>query len=256
MMDFKGDFALEGKIALVTGASRGIGEAIARGLAASGVTVVLASRKLEELEKVKEALISDGGAAIAVACNTGKPGEIAALFDRISNEFGRLDILVNNAATNPFAGLAVDVPEWAFDKTVAVNMKGYFLASQHAARMMIDQGSGVIINIASVAALVALPMQTVYSMTKAAVLAMTRGLARELGPHGIRVNAIAPGVVKTHFSKFLADSPKIAKPLLEATALKRFAEPSEIVGAALFLASDMSSYTSGTVIVCDGGALA
>ncbi|NOZ78879.1 MAG: glucose 1-dehydrogenase [Acidobacteria bacterium] len=255
-MDFTRGFGLDGKIALVTGASRGIGEAIARAFAANGVTVVLASRKPEGLEKVKDSLISAGGSAIAVACNTGKPDQVAALFDRIVDEYGRLDILVNNAATNPFAGLAVDVPEWAFDKTVAVNMKGYFLASQRAARMMIDRGSGVIINIASVAGLEALPMQTVYSMTKAAVLAMTRGLARELGPHGIRVNAIAPGVVKTRFSKFLTETPEIGQPLLEATALKRFAEPAEIAGAALFLASDMSSYTTGTVIICDGGALA
>ncbi len=255
-MDGTGDFGLDGKIALVTGASRGIGAAIARTYAAHGVTVVLASRKLEELEKVKDTIVSSGGRAIAIVCNTGKPPQIEALFERISDELGHIDILVNNAATNPFAGNAVDVPEWAFDKTVSVNMKGYFIASQHAARMMIERGSGVIINIASVAALAALPMQTVYSMTKAAVLAMTRGLARELGPHGIRVNAIAPGVVKTHFSKFLAETPEISRPLLEATALKRFAEPGEIAGAALFLASDMSSYTTGTVIVCDGGALA
>ncbi len=255
-MDFTEGFGLQGKVALVTGASRGIGEAIARAFAAHGVTVVLASRKMEGLERVKNAIVSAGGRAITAVCNTGKPDQITEVFQRISDELGRIDILVNNAATNPFAGNAVDVPEWAFDKTVAVNMKGYFIASQHAARMMIEQGSGVIINIASVAALEALPMQTVYSMTKAAVLAMTRGLARELGPHGIRVNAIAPGVVKTHFSQFLADTPEIAQPLLDATALKRFAEPDEIAGAALFLASDMSSYTTGTVVVCDGGALA
>lgn len=250
------DFKLDGKIALVTGASRGIGAAVASGFAAHGATVVLASRKLDALEQVVGAIEKEGGRATAMVCNTGRPEEIHGLFDRISEELGRLDILVNNAATNPFSGPVADTPEWAFDKTVAVNMKGYFLACQRAARMMVAQGSGSIINMASVAAYAALPMQTVYSMTKAAVVALTKGLAREVGPRGVRVNAIAPGVVKTHFSRALSENPEVSGALMELTALKRFGEPSEIVGAALYLASDLSSYTTGSVILCDGGSLA
>jgi NAD(P)-dependent dehydrogenase (short-subunit alcohol dehydrogenase family) len=248
---------LEGKIALVTGASRGIGEAIARGFAEHGATVVISSRKQESLDAVAESINDSGpGKAIAIAAHSGKKNEIDALFDRVEKECGRLDVLVNNAATNPFFGTVVDVEEWAFDKTMEVNVSGYFFACQRAARMMTGQGKGSIINIASINGISPAPFQVVYSMTKAAVISLTKGLAKEVGPQGVRVNAIAPGLVETHFAQALIDNPEIHKEVVAMTPLHRHAQPQEIVGAALYLASDTSSFTTGSVIVCDGGATA
>jgi NAD(P)-dependent dehydrogenase (short-subunit alcohol dehydrogenase family) len=250
------EFSLEGKTAIITGSSRGIGEAIARAFARHGASVVLSSRKQEALDAVASSINSEGGRALAVACHTGKPDQISALFERVQKEFGSLDILVNNSATNPYFGAAVDCPESAYDKTFEVNVKGYFLMSQHAARMMATRGSGSIINVASIAGISAGPFQVVYSMTKAAVINMTKGFAKELGPQGVRVNAIAPGLVETKFAAALVENPDILKMHNQMTPLKRHAQPNEMVGAALYLASDASSYTTGSVIVCDGGATA
>jgi NAD(P)-dependent dehydrogenase (short-subunit alcohol dehydrogenase family) len=248
------DFNLEGKVAVITGASRGIGEAIARGLAANGCDVVLASRKQEGLDPVAASINGEGaGRALPIACHTGKPEAIEALFERVVSEFGRLDILVNNAATNPFYGPAVEMPEWAFDKTMEVNVKGYFVMSQGAARLMVEQKSGSIINIASIAAMSPAHGQVVYGMTKAAVITMTKGLAKELGPAGIRVNAIAPGLVETKFAGALIEDPEIQQHIKDSTPLGRHGQPEEIVGAALYQASDISSFNTGSVIVCDGG---
>ena len=251
------DFNLEGKTAIVTGSSRGIGEAIARGLAENGATVVLSSRKQDALDAVAESVNSEGkGKALAIACHTGKPDQIEALFERVRSECGGIDILVNNSATNPYFGAAVDCPEPAFDKTFEVNVKGYFMMTQQAARMMVKKQSGSIINVASIAGVSAGPMQVVYSMTKAAVINMTKGFAKELGPQGVRVNAIAPGLVETKFAAALIENPEILKMVNDFTPMKRHAQPHEMVGAALYLASDASSFTTGSVIVCDGGATA
>jgi NAD(P)-dependent dehydrogenase (short-subunit alcohol dehydrogenase family) len=251
------DFSLDGKTAIVTGASRGIGEAIARGLAENGATVVLSSRKQEALDAVAESINSEGkGKAIAIACHTGKPDQIAALFERVQSECGGLDILVNNSATNPYFGLAVDCPEWAYDKTMEVNLKGYFVMSQLAGKIMAEKGSGSIINVASIGGMSAGPYQVVYSMTKAAVINMTQGFAKELGPQGVRVNALAPGLVETKFAAALVENPEILEKHNEMTPLKRHAQPNEMVGAVLYLASDAASFTTGTVLVCDGGAMA
>jgi len=242
-----------GKTALVTGASRGIGEAVARAMATLGGRVILVSRKLESLEPVAESIVQDGGQAAPMACHTGHPGEIAALFERIAEENSRLDILINNAATNPYYGSAVDAPEWAFDKTFEVNVKGYFLMCQHTARLMASQGGGNIVNVASIAGLSPMPQQVVYGMSKAAIIAMTKGLAKELGPAGVRVNAVAPGVVETRFAEALTTSEHIQRLVRELTPLRRWAQPDEIVGSVLYLASDLSPYTTGAVLVCDGG---
>ncbi|NOZ13163.1 MAG: glucose 1-dehydrogenase [Acidobacteria bacterium] len=242
-----------GKIALVTGASRGIGEAVARSLAVLGATVIIAARKIETLEQVAAAIEKEGGKAIPVACNTGRPDEIEALFETIGSRGYSLDILVNNAATNPFYGPAVDVPQWAFDKTFEVNVKGYFLMCQYAAKQMLAKNGGNIVNIASVAGLSPIPQQVVYGMGKAAVIAMTRGLAKELGPKGIRVNAVAPGVVETKFAEAMTKNEEIQRMILGMTPLRRFAGPEEIVGSVLYLASGLSTYTTGTILVCDGG---
>ena len=248
------DFSLQGKVAVVTGASRGIGEAIARAFAQGGATVMVAARKIDALEAVAAAINAGGeGRAIPVACHTGRPEEIAALFERVRSELGRLDVLVNNAATNPYLGPALECTEAAFDKTFEVNVKGYFLMCQHAARMMVAQRSGSIVNVASIAGMTPVPMQLAYSMTKAAVISLTRGLAKELGRAGVRVNAIAPGVIETRFAAALIENPEFHRTIVRLTPLGRHGQPDEVVGAALYLASDASSFTTGSVLVCDGG---
>lgn len=253
------DFRLTDKVAIVTGASRGIGEAIARAFAAHGATVVVASRSQEALDAVAGSINEDsittaaGGRALAIACHAGKPDALEALFARVEDELGHLDVLVNNAATNPFFGAAIEAPEWAFDKTVEVNLKGYFLACQLAARRMVGRGSGSIINIASILGIKPAPMQVIYAMTKAGVISLTKGLAQELGAKGVRVNAIAPGLIETQFASALIENESMHRAHLRATPLGRHGQPDEIVGAALYLASEASSFTTGAVLVCDGG---
>ena len=250
------DFSLTDKVAIVTGASRGIGEAIARGMAEHGATVVLASRRQGALDAVADSIAACGGKALAIACHSGKREDIDALFSRVESELGRVDVLVNNAAASPYFGPALDAPESAFDKMIEVNVKGYFLMAQRAARIMIDQGGGSIINVASTAGISPMVMLGVYSMTKAAVIAMTKSFAKELGGAGVRCNAICPGLTETKFARSLIDTKEIRESLLREVPLGRHAQPSEMVGAAIYLASPASSYTTGSVIVCDGGGLA
>jgi len=247
------DFDLTNKVTIVTGASRGIGESIAKGMADAGATVVLASRKQEGVDAVAAAIIEKGGTALPVACHTGKPEMVEALFKRVDEEFGRVDVLVNNAATNPYFGPMVGISESLYDKTFEVNTKGYFLMAQQAASRMVEQGSGCMINIASVAGISPSPMQGVYAMTKAAVIMMTKAFAKELAGAGIRCNAVCPGLTETKFAQVLIDSPEIYERYKAETPMARHAQPSEIVGAALYLASDAASFTTGAVIVCDGG---
>ncbi len=248
-------FTLEGRIAVISGASRGIGEAIAQGFAEQGATVILAARKLEALETAASTIESKGGKARAIACHTGKRDQIESLFDHVEREFGHVDILVNNAATNPHFGPAIDVTEAAFDKTFEVNTKGYFMMAQRAARTMMERRSGSIINIASVVGLSSFPNQGIYGMTKAAVIYMTKMLASEWGPHGIRCNCIAPGLVETRFASLLVETDEHHKVFTDRAALGRHAQPSELVGAAIYLASEASSYTTCAILNCDGGTL-
>lgn len=250
------DFSLEGKVAVVTGASRGIGEAIARAFAEQGATVVVSSRKQEGLDKVANSIKDDGGKAVGIVCHGGAPDQMRALIEKVEKDFGRLDILVNNAATNPFFGPALDIPESAFDKTIEVNLKGYFVMTQHAARLMKKSGGGSIVNIASVAGLRPGPNEATYAITKAAVINMTKGFAKELGKDGIRVNAIAPGVVETYFAAVLVDSEEKRQAIAKRTPVGRHGQPNEIAGAAVYFASKASSYTTGAVLVIDGGSTA
>ncbi|GMV99163.1 MAG: oxidoreductase [Candidatus Hydrogenedentota bacterium] len=247
------DFSLKDKVAVITGASRGIGEAIARGYAEQGAAVVLCSRKQPGVDAVAASINEAGGTAMGIACHTGEPEQIEAFFAKVKSEFGRVDVLVNNAATNPYFGPMVDISMGAFDKTFDVNVKGYFLMSQLAARMMVEAGCGSIINVASIAGMSPPPMQGVYAITKAAVIMMTKAFAKELGGAGIRVNAIAPGLVETKFAQVLIDSPEMLDWFTSQTPMGRHGQPEEIVGAAVYLASDASSYTTGTVMLCDGG---
>lgn len=248
-------FRLDNKIALVTGASRGIGEAIAKTFADNGAHVVLTSRKIDALKEVEEGIKKSGGQATSIACHTGDMKQIQNLFEEIKKTFGRLDILVNNAATNPFFGDVLSIDEGAWMKTVEVNFKGYFFMSQFAGRMMKEQGGGAIVNVASVNGVRPAPGQGVYSMTKAAVINMTKAFAKELAEFNIRVNALLPGLTDTKFAAVLMERRGAAKTMTGNT-LKRAAQPEEMAGAVLYLVSDAASYTTGTCINVDGGSLA
>jgi NAD(P)-dependent dehydrogenase (short-subunit alcohol dehydrogenase family) len=244
---------LSGKVAVVNGASRGIGEAIARGLAASGAQVVLSSRRQENVKKVADSIVDSGGRAVARACHAGKLEEIEALFAFVDEEFGRLDILINNAATNPYYGPAAGLSPVAFDKTVEVNLKGPYFMSSAAIPLMDRCGGGSIVNVASIAALIPLSGQAVYSMTKAGLVSLTRGFAKEYGQQGIRVNAILPGVVETRFAAALVEDPSIQK-WLSRLPVPRAGQPEDMVAGVLYLVSDQAAYTTGTTLVMDGGA--
>ena len=250
------DFSLKDKVAVITVASRGIGESIARGFAEHGATVVISSRKQESLDAVAESINADGGTCVPIACHIGDPEAIAKLFERVKADHGRVDILVNNAVTNPYFGPTIDMDMGAYDKTFDVNVKGYFLMCQHAGRMMVEQGSGSMINIASVGGITPGPMQGVYSMTKAAIISMSKVFAKELGSAGVRSNAICPGLVETHFSSVLVNTPEIHERAIQTIPLGRHAQPNEIAGLAIYLASDASSFTTGGVFVSDGGMIA
>ena len=244
---------LGGKVALVNGASRGIGEAIARGLAGCGAQVILSSRDRDSVQQVADSIAAEGGKAAARACHAGRLEDIDALFDSITNDFGRLDILINNAATNPWFGPAADLPPAAFDKTVEVNLKGPYYMMSRAVPLMIAGGGGSIVNVASIAALVSMSGQAVYAMTKAGLVSLTRAFAREYGQQGVRVNAILPGVIETRLAAALVADPGMQK-RISRQAVARFGQPEDMVGGVLFLVSDQAAYTTGTTLVMDGGA--
>jgi len=246
-------FSLQEKVAIVTGASRGIGEAIAREFSRRGARVVLVSRDAHALRRVAEGIAGDGGAAEPIPCHLGRTADVEAFWQGVAATSGRVDVLVNNAATNLAFGPAIDVSEVAYDKTFALNLKSCFLMCQHAARLMLPRKSGAIVNIASVGGLSPSVDQVVYGMTKAAMISMTRGLAKEWGPQGIRVNAIAPGLVDTRFASVLVNDPAVRDPLVLHTPMRRIGHVDDIVGAAVYLASGAASYVTGSVLVCDGG---
>lgn len=243
---------LKGKTIVITGASRGIGEAIARACVEGGANVVLASRKQPDLDRVAGTLPADR--VMAVACHTGKAEDVDALMARAVEKFGRVDGVVNNAAANPYFGPLVDTNDAAIDKTFEVNVKGYlYVARAFVKHARTRDGGGSIVNIASVAGIRAAPMQGIYGATKAAVISMTQTLAFELGGSKIRVNAIAPGLVETKFASAIVQNPMLRDHVVNRTPLQRHAQPPEIAGAAVYLLSDAASFTSGTVLVIDGG---
>jgi NAD(P)-dependent dehydrogenase (short-subunit alcohol dehydrogenase family) len=248
-------FDLTGKIAIVTGASRGIGAEIAKLLAAQGAHTIVSSRKQADCQTVVDEIIAAGGSAEAIACHIGEMSQIEALFAQVTQQHGRLDILVNNAATNPFFGHILDTDPSVFQKTVDVNIRGYFYMSTHGARLMAKNSGGSIINVASVNGVVPGMQQGIYSITKAAVISMTKAFAVECAESGVRCNALLPGLTDTKFASVLVNTPAILKQALAHVPMRRVAQPSEMAGAVLYLASDAASYTTGAVLNVDGGYL-
>lgn len=252
----KVDFNLNNKIALVTGASRGIGEAVAITLADYGAHCILVSRKADALEAVASKIASRGGKAEVIACNVGDLKQIEGLFAKIREKYGRLDILINNAATNPYFGEMIGADEGVWNKTFDVNLKGPFFMIQHAAKLMETTGGGAIVNVSSINGVKPALLQGVYSITKAGLISMTQGFAKELAGKKIRVNALLPGLVDTHFSKAIMDNEIIHDIAVKMIPMNRHAEPREIAGVVLYLVSDAASFTTGASFVVDGGALA
>ncbi len=246
-------FDLTGKVALVTGASRGIGESIAKLLAEQGAHVIVSSRKIDGCQTVADAITAAGGSAEALACHVGNMGDIENCFAQIKQMHGKLDILINNAATNPYFGHILDTDLGAYTKTVDVNIRGYFFMSIEAGKMMRDNGGGAIVNTASINGLQPGPMQGIYSITKAAVINMTKSFAKECGGMGIRVNALLPGITKTAFASALFSDEKIYNQAMATLPMHRHGEPHEMAGTVLYLVSNASSYTNGECIVVDGG---
>ena len=247
------EFLLQERVALLTGASRGIGRAIAQRLAGAGARVVVSSRKLENVQPVADEIRAAGGEALAVEAHVGDPAAVEALVARSVEAYGRLDVVVNNAATNPHFGplLSADGGQW--DKILDTNTKAAFRLCQAAVPHLEAGGGGKIINMASVAGLQPSPGMGLYGISKAALIMLTRQLAMELGPANIQVNAIAPGVIETRFSRLLWQTPQISDPILARMPLGRFGQPDDVAGLALYLASPASDYVTGAVFVVDGG---
>jgi len=245
-------FSLEGKVAVISGASRGIGHASALALADAGASVVVASRKIADLEPVAEEVKAKGVKSMAVAAHIAKVEDSKALTEQVMKTFGRIDILMNNAGTNPYYGPIMDQDEKTYDITMNVNLKGLFFLSQLAARIMKPQGGGCIINTASIGGLRAGDLG-VYCVTKAAVIMLTQVMAKEWGQYKIRVNAIAPGVIKTRLSEALWKDPAVNAKAIASIPMMRLGEPEEVAGAVVFLASKAGSYITGEPIVVDGG---
>lgn len=249
----KSRFQLDGKVALVTGASRGIGESIARGLAEFGATVIVSSRKQEAVDSVADAFSADGLDAHGIAAHMGDMAAITRLLQQCVDTCGGVDIIVNNAAVNPVYGPIQGVDESAFDKLIDVNLKGPFELCKQAHPIMRERGGGSIINISSIGGLKPEPGIGMYSVTKAALINLTRAMAQDWGMDNIRANAICPGLIKTRFSEALWQDERVANRFLQHVPLGRLGESEDIAGLAVFLASDAGAYCTGGVYLADGG---
>jgi NAD(P)-dependent dehydrogenase (short-subunit alcohol dehydrogenase family) len=252
----KPDFSLNGKVALITGGSRGIGKATALGFARAGADVAIASRKLPDLEQVADEIRGLGRKALPVAAHVARLEEIKSLVQTVNKEFGRIDILVNNAGTSPALSPMLDLEERLWDSIMNLNLKGLIFLSQAVARIMKEHDGGTIINVASIAGFRHEPNIGVYSISKSAVVMATKIMAEEWAKYNIRVNAIAPGHIHTRLGDSIFEAvPEYKKEFLDRIPMRRIGDSDEIVGAMIYLASDASSYVTGTTIVVDGGTL-
>jgi len=247
-------FDLSGKVAIVTGSTKGIGRAIAFALAAAGARVTVSSRDRERVAETEAAMTGAGHDALGVACNVGRKEELQALVDTSRNHWGPADIVVCNAAINPYYGPAMDIPDDVFAKVMQTNIQSQLWLAQMTVPDLRAKGGGAIILVSSIGGLRGSDVIGAYNVSKAADMQLARNLAVELGPDNIRVNAIAPGLVKTDFARALWEDPAFAEPRIAATPLRRLGEPEDIAGTAVFLASEAASWMSGQVLVVDGGA--
>jgi NAD(P)-dependent dehydrogenase (short-subunit alcohol dehydrogenase family) len=249
-------FSIKGKTALITGGSRGIGKAIAELFAEQGAEVIVVSRKQDAVDAVANEINANGGKAHGIAAHMGDLEAINKLVATLKEKNLDVDILVNNAGISPPHGLAfIDTPPELWDKIMDVNLRGPFFLCTALAKQMVARGSGSIINISTTSSLIAQPEIGAYCVSKAAMNAMTGNLARELGPKGLRINAIACGVINTDMGGVVMNDPAVFEDAMKMVPLKRVGEPSEIASTALFLASDGSSYINGEILAADGGVL-
>ena len=246
--------SLEGKVAVVSGGSRGIGAASALALADAGADVIVASRKLPDLEQVAEKVRAKGVRSMALVAHVGKTEDSKNLVEQVMDKFGRIDILVNNAGTNPYHGPLLEAEEWAWDTTFNVNLRGPFFLAQMVAKVMKQQGGGSMINTASVASFRPGDLN-IYCVTKAAYVMLTELMAKEWGQWGIRVNALAPGIIKTRLSEILWKEPAVGERAAQSLPLLRLGEPEDVADVVVFLASDLARYVTGVTVAVDGGQL-
>ena len=246
-------FDLSGQVAVITGSSRGIGRSIAENMARAGAKVVVSSRKADACEKVVAAIRDAGGEAISVPCNISDPAQLKNLVDKTVEAWGRLNILVCNAAVNPYFGPMETMPEDAYDKIMNCNLKSSFLLCRMAGPLMATAGGGSIIIVSSIGGHQGSETLAVYGMAKAADFSLVKSLAVEWGPRGIRANCIAPGLIKTDLSRVLWENPKLLKNVEEGSPVRRIGQPDDIGGVAVFLASKAAAYLTGQTIVVDGG---
>ena len=249
-------FDLSGKVAVITGASRGIGRAIAERMAEHGARVVISSRNLEACEEVAAAIRTRGGEAVALACHIGRKQDLRSLVDATLARWGRIDVLVCNAAVNPYFGPAAEMSDEAYDRVMNSNVRSNFWLCNMVAPGMAERGGGVVLIVSSLGGLQGSDRLGVYGISKAADMQLARNVAVEWGAHNVRANCIAPGLVKTDFAKALWSDPAILSKTVAHTPLRRIGEPDEIAGAAVFLAAPAGSFVTGQTIVVDGGRLA
>ena len=250
-------FDLSGKVAVVTGSTKGIGRAIAEQMARHGAEVVISSRKADACEEVaqaiNEALVGEGGRAVSIPCHIGHKDQLEMLVSETRSQLGKIDILVCNAAVNPFYGSMIDIPDAAFEKILDSNVKSNHWLCQLVLPEMVERKDGVVIIISSVGGLNGSAVLGTYGISKAADMALIRNIANEFGPHNIRANAIAPGLIRTDFARALWENPETLANATANAALRRIGEPEEIGGAAVFLASKAGSFVTGQTVVIDGG---
>ena len=247
-------FELTGKVALVTGSTRGIGLAIAERLALSGARVVVSSRKADACERARERIASLGAEAVGVPCNVGDKERLRALVDASVEAFGGIDVLVCNAATNPYFGPLERIGDEAYDKILATNLRSNVWLCNMVLPLMAARGGGSVVILSSIAGIMGTRLLGAYALTKAALAQLARNLAVEWGGRGVRVNCIAPGVVRTDFARALYENPRAHDRVVGGVPLGRLGEPDDVAGAAAFLASPAAAYVTGQTLVVDGGA--